>query len=158
MNQKETEPRIIKKYPNRRLYDTDKSQYITLEDLKQYVMDSTPFKVIDVKTEEDVTKTCLIQIIVECEATHNALFTNETLEQIVRFYENPMQKLMKDYLEQVFQVFKKPNAFGSVKPEPSFSNPFPYQYKMQNEEFYANLNKLTLDNMNLWQSFLEKKK
>lgn len=99
-------PRIIKKYANRRLYDTHKSLYITLDDLKKYVIDYTPFKVIDAKTKQDVTKAALIQIIFELEATQNPLFTEEVLAQIVRFYGNSVQTAFRDTIEKMFSAFK----------------------------------------------------
>ncbi len=111
-NQKIEKPgtHLIKKYANRRLYDTQKSAYITLEDLKQYVLNFIPFIVIDAKTKQDVTKSSLIQIIFELEATHNPLFTEETLEYIIRFYGNPLQSTFREYLEKVSSLFNA-NSF-----------------------------------------------
>lgn len=100
-----SEYHVIKKYANRRLYDSQKSCYITLEDLKNYVLNYTPFQVIDVKTKEDVTKSCLIQIIFEMECSNNPLFTREILEHFVRVYGNPMQVFFKEYLEKSFSIF-----------------------------------------------------
>lgn len=100
-----SECHVIKKYANRRLYDSQKSCYITLDDLKEYVLNYIPFKVIDVKTKEDVTKSCLIQIIFELEGSSNPLFTREILEHFVRFYGNPMQLIFKEYLEKSFSFF-----------------------------------------------------
>lgn len=99
------DPHIIKKYANRRLYDTYKSAYITLDDLKQYVLDFVPFSVIDAKSKEDVTKSCLIQIIFEMEGTSEALFTREILEHFVRFYGHPLQIMLREYLEKSFSFF-----------------------------------------------------
>ena len=78
--------RVIKKYPNRRLYDTATSSYITLAEIKRLVMDSAPFKVLDAKTAEDLTRNILLQIILEEEAGGSPMFTAPVLSNIIRFY------------------------------------------------------------------------
>ena len=87
-------PRIIKKYPNRRLYDTDTSTYITLAEVRHLVMDSEPFVVRDAKTNEDLTRSILLQIILEAEAGGAPMFTEAVLANIIRFYGNAMQGFM----------------------------------------------------------------
>lgn len=96
--------RIIKKYPNRRLYDTETSAYITLTDIKQLVLDVTPFQVVDAKTGEDLTRSILLQIILELESEGVPMFSAETLKQIIRFYGHAMQGVMGSYLEKNMQV------------------------------------------------------
>lgn len=96
--------RVIKRYDNRCLYDAELSSNITLQDLKQYVLDGTEFTVINAKTEEDLTRQYLVQIILELEALDNPLFTRESLLQIIRFYGDPMQQWFKQYLEQSLNV------------------------------------------------------
>jgi len=95
--------RVIKKYPNRRLYDTATSNYITLAEVKQLVMDSESFVVRDVKTGEDLTRSILLQIILEAEANGNPMFTAPVLASVIRFYGHAMQGLMGGYLEKNIQ-------------------------------------------------------
>jgi len=96
--------RVIKKYPNRRLYDTDTSTYITLTDIKQLVMASESFSVRDAKTGEDITRSILLQIILEEEANGSPMFTTPVLANIIRFYGHAMQGLMGGYLEKNMQA------------------------------------------------------
>ena len=97
--------RVIKKYPNRRLYDTETSAYITLTDVRQLVMASTPFEVLDAKTGEDLTRSILLQIILEEESGGAPMFTEAVLANIIRFYGNAMQGFMGAYLEKNVQSF-----------------------------------------------------
>jgi polyhydroxyalkanoate synthesis repressor PhaR len=97
--------RVIKKYPNRRLYDTDTSTYITLADVKQLVMDSELFVVRDAKTNEDLTRSILLQIILEEEAGGAPMFSEAALANIIRFYGQAMQGFMGSYLEKNVQAF-----------------------------------------------------
>ncbi len=97
--------RLIKKYPNRRLYDTRTSAYITLADVKQLVLDDEPFRVADAKTSEDLTRSILLQIILEEEAGGAPLFSSAMLAQIIRFYGHAMQGMMGAYLEKTMQTF-----------------------------------------------------
>ena len=97
--------RIIKKYPNRRLYDTETSAYITLTEVRQLVMDSALFAVRDAKTNEDLTRTILLQIILEEESGGAPMFTEAVLANIIRFYGNAMQSFMGAYLEKNVQSF-----------------------------------------------------
>lgn len=95
--------RVIKKYPNRRLYDTDTSSYITLSEVKQLVMDSEPFVVLDAKTSEDLTRSILLQIILEEESNESPMFTAPVLASVIRFYGHAMQGFMGGYLEKNMQ-------------------------------------------------------
>jgi polyhydroxyalkanoate synthesis repressor PhaR len=97
--------RLIKKYPNRRLYDTQTSAYITLADVKQLVLESEDFKVVDAKSEEDLTRSILLQIILEEEASGSPLFSSQLLSQIIRFYGHAMQGMMGAHLEKTMQAF-----------------------------------------------------
>jgi polyhydroxyalkanoate synthesis repressor PhaR len=97
-------PRVIKKYPNRRLYDTDTSTYITLTEVKRLVMDSEPFVVRDAKTNEDLTRSILMQIILEEESGGAPMFTEAVLANIIRFYGHAMQGFMGSYLEKNVQA------------------------------------------------------
>jgi polyhydroxyalkanoate synthesis repressor PhaR len=100
-----SEPRIIKKYPNRRLYDTAISSYITLEDVKKLVLERAQFHVIDARSGEDITRGILLQIISEQEEQGNPIFTTEVLAHIIRFYGDTLQGMMGSYLETSLQSF-----------------------------------------------------
>jgi len=95
--------RIIKKYPNRRLYDTRTSGYITLTEIKQLVMEGASFVVRDAKTSEDLTRSILLQIILEEEAGGSPMFSTSVLSNIIRFYGHAMQGFMGGYLEKNIQ-------------------------------------------------------
>ena len=98
-------PRTIKKYPNRRLYDTASSGYITLADVKQMVLDNIEFQVIDAKTGDDLSRTILLQIILEEESAGVPMFSSEMLSQMIRFYGNALQGIMGNYMEQNVKAF-----------------------------------------------------
>ena len=100
-----SEPRVIKKYPNRRLYDTAISSYITLEDVKQLVLERAEFHVIDARTNTDITRGILLQIISEQEEQGSPIFTTDVLAHIIRFYGDTLQGMMGNYLEKSLQAF-----------------------------------------------------
>jgi len=100
-----SETRIIKKYPNRRLYDTEDSKYITLEDVKRLVLAGVDFCVKDVKTDEDLTRNILLQIISEQEHGGEPFFTTDLLTQIIRSYGDSLQTLAGNYLQKSMQLF-----------------------------------------------------
>jgi len=100
-----SDERLIKKYPNRRLYDTQTSAYVTLSDIKALVMSGEVFRVLDAKTDDDLTRNILLQIILEEEAGGAPVFSSQMLSQIIRFYGNSMQGLMGSYLEKTMQSF-----------------------------------------------------
>jgi len=97
--------RVIKKYPNRRLYDTDTSSYITLTEVKQLVMDHEPFVVRDAKSNDDLTRSILLQIILEEEAGGSPMFSEAALANLIRFYGHAAQGFMGTYLEKNVQAF-----------------------------------------------------
>ncbi|MEO8936844.1 MAG: polyhydroxyalkanoate synthesis repressor PhaR [Burkholderiaceae bacterium] len=97
--------RLIKKYPNRRLYDTETSTYITLADVKQLVLEQEEFQVVDAKTQDDLTRAILLQIILEEEAGGVPMFTSPMLAHMIRFYGHAMQGMMGTYLENNIQAF-----------------------------------------------------
>lgn len=96
--------RLIKKYPNRRLYDTQSSTYITLADIKRLVLDNAAFQVVDAKSGEDLTRSILLQIILEEETGGVPMFSANALAQIIRFYGHAMQGVMGTFLEKNIQV------------------------------------------------------
>ena len=97
--------RVIKKYPNRRLYDTQTSSYITLADVKQMVLDGETFEVRDAKSADDLTRSILLQIILEEETGGAPMFSAQMLSQLIRFYGHAMQGMMGSYLETHMQTF-----------------------------------------------------
>ncbi len=104
----ESPARLIKKYPNRRLYDTKTSSYITLADVKQMVHRHEDFHVVDAKSGEDLTRAILLQIILEEESTGGLpMFSSDLLAQLIRFYGNAMQGVMGAYLEKNIQAFQE---------------------------------------------------
>lgn len=100
-----SETRVIKKYPNRRLYDTEISKYITLEDVRKLVLEGVDFSVKDVKTNDDLTRAILLQIISEQEHGGEPIFTTDTLTKIIRFYGDSMQGVASDYLQKSLEMF-----------------------------------------------------
>ena len=134
--------RIIKKYPNRRLYDTEISSYITLEEVRQLVIDGEEFEVRDAKTGEDLTRSVLLQIISEHEEKGQPMLSPQLLSQIIRFYGDSLQGFMGPYLERSLQVFlDQQQQFRSQLNSLIGQTP------------WSMLNQLTERNMDLWKSF-----
>jgi polyhydroxyalkanoate synthesis repressor PhaR len=101
-----TTERLIKKYPNRRLYDTSTSKYITLDDVRDMVIDSIPFKVVEKKTNEDITRNILLQIIMEQESGNGEpMFSIELLMQFIQNYGENTQADFSNYMEKSLQFF-----------------------------------------------------
>ena len=103
----ENQVRLIKKYPNRRLYDTKTSSYITLVDVKQMVLKQEEFQAVDAKSGDDLTRQILLQIILEEESGGSPMFTSEALSQMIRTYGNAMQGMMGGYLEKNINAFQE---------------------------------------------------
>ena len=134
--------RVIKKYPNRRLYDTEISSYITLEDVRQLICDGESFEVIDAKSGEDLTRTVLLQIIAEHEERGTPIFSTELLTQIIRFYGDALQGFMGNYLERSMQLFlDQQNQFRS-----QLTN-------LMGQTPWSMLNQLTERNLDIWKNF-----
>ena len=100
-----SEPRIIKKYPNRRLYDTVESRYITLADIRRLVIERIDFVVIDKKTQGDITRSILLQVIAEQEHDGEPLMSRDFLSQVIRSYGDAMRSTVGSYLEQSLKLF-----------------------------------------------------
>jgi len=100
-----SEKRIIKKYPNRRLYDTTESRYITLQDIRQLVLQHVDFCILDAKSKNDLTRSILLQIILEQEEDGEPIFTEGVLSQIIRFYGDALQGTLSSYIERSFTLF-----------------------------------------------------
>jgi len=102
--------RIIKKYPNRRLYDTEVSRYITVADVRDLVMRGVEFKVVDANSNADITRPTLLQIIMEQEAGGEPLFTADILSKMIRFYGDSVQGVFSTYLEKSLELFVEQQA------------------------------------------------
>lgn len=110
-------PRIIKKYPNRRLYDTEESRYITLADIRDLVVRKIDFTVVDKKSGDDITRSILLQVISEQEQHGDAVMSEDFLSQVIRSYGKVMPGFMGKYLEQSTKLFmtQQQNIRGQVK-------------------------------------------
>lgn len=97
--------RIIKKYPNRRLYDTSSSTYITLDEIKKLVLGYVPIKIIDANTKSDITRLVLLQVLMEAEESSNPMFTTSFLKQIIRCYGDSTQAIMSRFMEHSINEF-----------------------------------------------------
>ncbi len=135
-------PRVIKKYPNRRLYDTEISTYITIEDVRQLIVDGEEFEVRDARTGEDLTRQVLLQIIAEHEQAGEPVLTTQMLSQIIRFYGDSMQGFMSSYLERSMQLF--------MEQQQQFRSQFG---SMLGQTPWAMLNQLTERNLAIWKEF-----
>ena len=100
-------PRLIKKYKNRRLYDTKLSKYITIEDLHSYVIDKIDFSVVDASTGEDLTRATLLQVMIEIESQPSQFFSEEALKQLIILANHPLNKSFNKIIEQVLASFEK---------------------------------------------------
>ncbi len=134
--------RIIKKYPNRRLYDTEISSYITIEDVRQLILDGEEFEVRDAKSGDDLTRSVLLQIIADKEQDGEPMLSTQLLSQLIRFYGDSLQGFMGNYLERSMQVFLDQQQ----------------QFRQQmgsllGQTPWAMMNQLTERNLELWQEF-----
>jgi polyhydroxyalkanoate synthesis repressor PhaR len=100
-----SEPRVIKKYPNRRLYDTVESRYITLADVRRLVVEKVDFVVVDKKNNVDITRSILLQVIAEQEHMSDPILTQDFMVNVIRSYGGNMQALVSGYLDQSLRVF-----------------------------------------------------
>jgi len=100
-----SEPRTIKKYPNRRLYDTEESRYITLADIRRLVLEKIDFLVIDKKSGQDITRAILLQVISEQEQIGEPIMSRDFLSHVIRSYGGAMQGFVGSYLEQSIKLF-----------------------------------------------------
>ena len=105
-----SEPRTIKKYPNRRLYDTVESRYITLADIRRLVIERIDFVVIDKKTQGDITRSILLQVIAEQEHGNEPLMSRDVLSQVIRSYGVGTRGMVGSYLEQSLRQFASQNG------------------------------------------------
>ena len=134
--------RVIKKYPNRRLYDTEISSYITIEDVRQLIIEGVEFEVRDAKTGDDLTRQVLLQIIAEHEQNGEPMLSTQLLSQIIRFYGDSLQGFMGSYLERSMHMFLEQQQ----------------QFRQQmsgliGQAPWTMLNQLTERNLELWKEF-----
>ena len=101
------EPRVIRKYPNRRLYDTVESRYVTLADIRRLVMERVDFVVVDRKTQQDITRSILLQVIAEQEGGTESLMSRDFLSQVIRSYGSGLQDFVGRYLDESIQLFAR---------------------------------------------------
>ena len=134
--------RVIKKYPNRRLYDTEISSYITIEDVRQLIVDGEDFEVRDAKSGEDLTRQVLLQIISEQEQDGQPILSTELLSQIIRFYGDSLQGFMGSYLERSMQTF--------LEQQQQFRQ---QMGSMLGQTPWSMMTELTERNMAMWQEF-----
>ena len=102
-----TEKRVIKKYPNRRLYDTTESKYITLDDVKKLVLEGVPFLVTDKQSGEDITRNILLQIIIEQEEAGSPVFSTDMLQQLIGFYGKSMQTPASKFISESLRMLNE---------------------------------------------------
>lgn len=140
MSESKSGPRVIKKYPNRRLYDTVESRYITLNDIRHLVVEKAEFLVIDKKTNEDITRSILLQVIAEQEHGE-PMMSQDFLSQVIRSYGGAMQSFVGSYLENSLKLFANQQAqMRERTQEANIPDPF---------SAFANL---TQKNLEFWRS------
>jgi polyhydroxyalkanoate synthesis repressor PhaR len=100
-------PRVIRKYPNRRLYDTTESRYVTLADVRRLVIDGVDFVVLDRKTQQDITRTILLQVIAEQEGGGESLMSRDFLSQVIRSYGTGLHDFVRRYLDESLHLFAR---------------------------------------------------
>ena len=141
--------REFKKYPNRRLYDIEESKYVTVEDIRKIILKGESISVVDSKTEKDLTRTVLMQIISEQEGEgHEPILTNRVLEQLVRFYGDAMQSIVGKYIEQSIMTFlEHQERYRRNVREFSGAEPLNMMKKAmeQNMEFWNRMARSTVD-------------
>ena len=142
--------REFKKYPNRRLYDIEESKYVTVEDIRKLVLKGEVIRVLDSKTEKDLTRSVLLQIITEQESEgHEPILTNRVLEQLIRFYGAPMQNVVSKYIEQSIKTFlEHEQNYRQRMQDFSPADPMGLMRKAleQNMEFWNRLTNTSIDN------------
>jgi len=141
--------REFKKYPNRRLYDIQESKYVTVDDIRKLVLKGEVIRVQDSKSEKDLTRSVLLQIITEQEGEgHEPILTNRVLEQLIRFYGAPMQNIVGKYIEQSIKTFlEHEQSYRERVQGFTSADPLKVMRKTleQNMEFWNRLTNSTLD-------------
>lgn len=151
------EIRLIKKYPNRRLYDTAISGYITVADVKQMIIEFVDIQVVDAKTGADLTRQVLLQILLEEEASGTPIFNNLMLCQFIRMYGQTSQSIFAPFMEQNMKIF---HDWQKVVQDPPITgtgstawlNPFADGLKQQNQQFVSWQQSLQQQTVKFWQN------
>lgn len=133
--------RVIKKYPNRRLYDTAESKYVTLSDVRELVLGGVAFCVIDKKSGEDITRSILLQIIIEQEEDGDPMFSTDVLEQMIGFYGNSVQTQAGDFIQDSLALFQEQQKRFQEQVTGA----------LQSNPVSATFAEVTQRNMDLWQ-------
>ena len=126
-------PRIIKKYANRRLYDTKTSQYITLDDLKQLIIAGSAVQIVDAKSKNDISRDVLLHLVAEQESLGQPILNEAILTSLIRFYDHPMQKLASRYLEMALGQLQDQRAQLSEKMQDVMESPMELASKFTRE-------------------------
>ena len=100
-----SKPRIIRKYANRRLYDTEASRHINKEDVRKLIASGKDVRIVDEGSGDDITRSVLLQLVAEQELGGQPVLSDQMLTQIIRFYDHPMQGVLGSYLQQSFETF-----------------------------------------------------
>jgi len=130
---------LIKKYANRRMYDTALSKHVTMDDIRGIIVSGAKVKVVEDKTGEDITRTVLLQVIAEQEQFGRPVLSTEVMESIIRFYGNPLQDLLSRFLEQSMSAF--------VRQQKAFSRQFA---SMVQESSLTTIAEITQKNLEFW--------
>jgi polyhydroxyalkanoate synthesis repressor PhaR len=136
--------RVIKKYPNRRIYDTHTSKYIKIEDIREMIVDGLPFVVLDSKSGEDVTRSVLLQLIIEQESETNPLFTTENLKTFIRYYGQVPHQPFAEFMDQSLAFF--------THQQEQFSESFSDMMQNNPMKAFTEMNK---QNMEMWRKMSE---
>jgi len=134
-----TEPRLIKKYANRRLYDASQSKHITLEDIRNMVVAGERVKVVEDKTNEDITRLILLQVIADQEQFGRPILSTSLLESLIRFYGNSLQGFLSAYLEKSVETFMRQQEVVQTQLS-----------RMMNNAPLSAMSELTRQNLEMW--------
>jgi polyhydroxyalkanoate synthesis repressor PhaR len=136
-----SEIRVIKKYPNRRLYDTVESRYITLDDVRRLVLDGVEFSVVDKRSQQDITRPVLLQVIAELEQRSGTVLSQDFLAQLIRSHNAGLEGVLSMYLEQSLRLFlrEKPPAGDSAAAATQLASQNHQRWHSAQEEIFRTL-------------------
>ncbi|HKE96654.1 MAG TPA: polyhydroxyalkanoate synthesis repressor PhaR [Povalibacter sp.] len=139
-----SEPRLIKKYANRRLYDASQSRHITLDDIRNLVVSGEQVRVVEDKTNEDITRLILLQVIAEQEQFGRPILSTPLLESLIRFYGNSLQGFLSTYLEKSVETFMRQQEVVQAQ-----------LARMMTNAPMAAMSELTRQNLEIWSRMQE---
>jgi len=136
-----SEIRVIKKYPNRRLYDTVESRYITLDDVRRLVLEGVEFNVIDKRSQQDITRPVLLQVIAELEQRSGTVLSQDFLAQLIRSHVAGLEGVLSTYLEQSLRLFlsEKPPGSDSAAAASQLAHQSHQRWHTAQEEIFRTL-------------------